>query len=912
MNDSKKTILLVEDEVIISIAEKMALEKYGYKVLTENTGEKAVDTVDNTPGIDLILMDINLGSGIEGTEAAEIILGKHDIPLIFLSSHTEREIVEKTEGITSYGYVVKSSSITVLDASIKMAFKLFYALKKEQEKEEALLLSEKNYRDIYDNALEGIFRTTPDGKVIQANRSMAVMLGYDSPEEVISSINDTGKQVWINSDDRSRFAAILKEQGRILYYETRFKRKDGSNIWVSLNSQMILDDKSKNYYFDGFIQDITERKLAEEVLFATEEQYQQLFDVCPDGIMLINTDGVIMKVNIEQKRMFRYGSPEELTGINAAELVARSSRDYATHILRRRLSGEYIPPVEYELLRKDGTTFFGETTAALLHDSTGETSGYLCVTRDITMRKKAEEEVRLSRERLTSFMDSASDSFYLLDSDLRVILINQKALELIGAKREHIIGMSMTEILPGIVQSGRYERYKEVIRTGIPFVIENFTHDNFSREMNFILKAFKVGNGIGIISTDITENKRVEQALKKSEEKFSKAFMASPSIIVLTRLSDSRMIEVNESFERLLGFTREEAIGHTTLELGIWINPSERKRLGSELNSDGKLKNIELLFRTKGGEIITCIYSSEMIEVAGEKHVLAVIENITERKQAEEKLYNSEKLYRKTFNAVDDFIHIIDSDFKLVLFNEMFSRNLKEIGITGDISGRNIFEVCAFLPEKIREEYQSVFNTGKTLSTEESIMIGSSVRWSETSKIPVRDYDGKIYQVVTIIHDVTKRKLMYEQLKETNGLFELVYNINPDAAQITRLKDGCVVHVNEGYSRISGFSKDDAIGKSTLDIDLWKNPADRQKILKELNEKGICSNYETVFKRKDGSLFTGMLSARIFSYLGELHIITVIRDVSDRKLADEELRQYREHFQDLVREGATAPEHKII
>ena len=127
MTSQNKTILLVEDEALIAMMEMRMLEDHGYAVITAHSGEEAVDTVRKTPGIDLILMDIDLGRGMDGTEAAEIILKEKDIPVVFLSSHTEREVVEKTEGITSYGYVVKNSGETVLLASIKMAFRLYKA-----------------------------------------------------------------------------------------------------------------------------------------------------------------------------------------------------------------------------------------------------------------------------------------------------------------------------------------------------------------------------------------------------------------------------------------------------------------------------------------------------------------------------------------------------------------------------------------------------------------------------------------------------------------------------------------------------------------------------------------------------------------------------------------------------------------
>ncbi len=135
----QKTLLLVEDEPLVAVVERKTLERFGYNVITVETGEKAVATVVADPtGIDLILMDIDLGSGIDGTQAAEQILATHDIPLVFLSSHTEPEYVERTEGITSYGYIVKNTGETVLRASLAMAFRLYEANRAKtrlQEKE---------------------------------------------------------------------------------------------------------------------------------------------------------------------------------------------------------------------------------------------------------------------------------------------------------------------------------------------------------------------------------------------------------------------------------------------------------------------------------------------------------------------------------------------------------------------------------------------------------------------------------------------------------------------------------------------------------------------------------------------------------------------------------------------------------
>lgn len=146
--NGKKTILLVEDESIIAMASADSLHKYGYRVVVAHSGEKAADLAVGDLSIDLVLMDIDLGPGIDGTEAARRILKQRDLPVLFLSSHTEAEIVEKTEKITSYGYVVKNSGDTVLLASIRMAFRLYDAHLREKEKELALVQERENLGSI--------------------------------------------------------------------------------------------------------------------------------------------------------------------------------------------------------------------------------------------------------------------------------------------------------------------------------------------------------------------------------------------------------------------------------------------------------------------------------------------------------------------------------------------------------------------------------------------------------------------------------------------------------------------------------------------------------------------------------------------------------------------------------------------
>ncbi|OHD81521.1 MAG: hypothetical protein A3J97_13975 [Spirochaetes bacterium RIFOXYC1_FULL_54_7] len=183
-----RTILLVEDEALLAMSEKLILERYGYKVMVASSAEKAIEAAVSFQAIDLILMDINLGSGIDGTQAAVEILRRRDLPLAFLSSHSEREVVEKTDGITSYGYILKNSGETVLIASVKMAFRLFEAKLNEKAKEEALRESEQTFKALFEKGPIGVayHQMIYDGngkaidyRFLDANQSFKCLTGMD-------------------------------------------------------------------------------------------------------------------------------------------------------------------------------------------------------------------------------------------------------------------------------------------------------------------------------------------------------------------------------------------------------------------------------------------------------------------------------------------------------------------------------------------------------------------------------------------------------------------------------------------------------------------------------------------------------------------------------------------------------------
>jgi len=270
MSNAKKRILLVEDEVLIAAGELANLREYGYDVFHAVHGEQAIELVNKgNPPVDLVLMDVNLGKGIDGPETARRILEVHDVPIIFLSSHTSRDVVEKTELISSYGYVVKSSSITVLDASIKMAFRLFKARRKIQRdalvlasRQHALTVSEKRYRRLFESAKDGIMIVNAEtGLIDDVNPYLVEMLGFSRAQLVKKNLWD------INAfQDKEYSKALFRElqtNDYIRFEDLPLETATGGLVNVEFVSNVYLVDGRRVIQCN--IRNINKRKHSELV-----------------------------------------------------------------------------------------------------------------------------------------------------------------------------------------------------------------------------------------------------------------------------------------------------------------------------------------------------------------------------------------------------------------------------------------------------------------------------------------------------------------------------------------------------------------------------------------------------------------------------------------------------------------------
>jgi len=512
---SRKTILLVEDESIIAMTEKMTLERYGYDVVIASTGEKAVELIDEKSVYDLILMDIDLGKGLDGTQAAERILSKHDIPVVFLSSHTEPEVVEKTEKITSYGYVVKNSSITVLDASIKMAFKLFDAKVNERKKEATLHENEEKYRLLHENAGIGIGYYSLDGIVLSYNRLAARNMNGEPEDFIGKSIHALfPKKEAEVYHDRIRKAAASR--GADVYHDL-VPLPSGDRYFLSTFTK-IQDKKGILLGIQIISQDITDRKEAEESLRESKEKTELLLNVAAEIIISLDSRGEITLLNESGHRILGY-DPPELVGKNWFDTcVPSEDRENIRNYFRSLLEGEYDLSVTHE---SDVVTKYGKRKTILWHNYILKNKeekgiGLFSSGEDFTDHKIAKTALQDREEKYSAYVDNAPDGVFITDEKGRYIEVNKAAASSTGYSKDELLHMSFRDILAGESLETGTGAFRQLADAGSVKAEVLYKHKNGTKRW-WSVDAVKINDTEAIAFTkDITDRKNAEQALKYS------------------------------------------------------------------------------------------------------------------------------------------------------------------------------------------------------------------------------------------------------------------------------------------------------------------------------------------------------------------------------------------------------------
>ena len=451
-----KKILIVEDEALIAMATARAIAKHDYKTQTVFNGEAAVSAVDEDPEISLVLMDIDLGRGMDGTQAAEQILENHEIPVIFLTSHSEKEMVEKVRGITRYGYVLKSSGEFVLMEAIHMAFELFESRRIVKEREELFrYIIEHNPNDIavFDTELRYLYGSR---RYLQ-----------DFNVNLDSIIGKSHYEVFPDIPPKWREVHRRALQGEVLsndydYYE----RKDGSIVYSRWECRPWYNSDSS---VGGIIIYSEELNTVEprEGSVTREGPYRELFEKAPVGIFLTSSSGEALQVNWTMADILEASSPREalsfFSDLESGLYVRAEKRRELLKVLEE--SGR-VDDFELQVKTLKGNLRWLNISARardiqadgsfLIHGSA----------QDITPVKEAEERLKKEQLYLSAILHTSLDGFWVLDMEGRVVDVNEAYLAMSGYTREEFLGMSISDIDADEAPELTRERIKRILSVG--------------------------------------------------------------------------------------------------------------------------------------------------------------------------------------------------------------------------------------------------------------------------------------------------------------------------------------------------------------------------------------------------------------------------------------------------------------
>ncbi len=408
---------------------------------------------------------------------------------------------------------------------------------------------------------------------------------------------------------------------------------------------------------------------------------------------------------------------------------------------------------------------------------------------------------------------------------------------------------------------------------------------------------------------DITNNKIVEETLRNSEENFRKIFNSHPGIVGISSMADGRYIEINNNFTKRLGWERSEVIGRTSKELSLYADYSKREELLSLMNTHGYLNDYELHLKTKSGELLNTLFSSEIIDINGQQCLLVQVIDISSRKAAEKELQRSEEKYRMLFESMAQGVFYQQADGTLSGINpaglEMFGLSREQfLGKTSyDKNWKVVDEDMAeILPEK--HPSMLALNNGSETTKVVGVFnpLQQHYRWLAINAKPqFKTGDSKPYQVFVTMHDITERKKAELNLRQSEERLKAIFDNSPVAIYETDAQGKCLM-VNAQWCKFSGLTNEQAIGEG------WQkavHPDDREHIT-ELWKKYAGGSLSWYFEYRFLSLENKVtwvlgiavpLSDKNGTITGYLGMNT---DITDRKIAESLLHESEDRLRTIL------------
>ncbi|MEW6004696.1 MAG: PAS domain S-box protein [Stygiobacter sp.] len=566
---------------------------------------------------DIVISDYSMPS-FTGMEA---LLYKEKVfpflPFIIITGSINEETAVQCIKNGADDYIIKSH-LERLNSAIKTAIE---KRKIQVEKIEA----EEKYKNVFENTLVGLYRTTPDGEILLANPRLIKMLGYESFEEL--SKRNLEKEGFEPNYPRIFFKQKLEAENEIIGYESAWTKKDGTIIYIRESAKAIKDAYGNVKYYEGVVEDVTEHVIAQKKLKESEQRFHSTFDNMAEGCQIVSHDGTFLYIN-ETVANFIRKPKEEIIGKKYFEIYSKVIQNDILNQIEKSLKEKVYNEIEYHHKINNVSKYFNIRIYPV-------PEGLLVLSKDITDTKKAEETIKEKEKQLQIIFNTANEGICLSDQNLKIKLVNPKFAQLLGYEVEELYNMTFDQL----VDKDFYNLFNlktSERKLGKSDIYEIQLKKKNNTSIWLLVSATPIyddnGNFAGSFGmfTDISLWKKTYSELIK----FYTAIEQSSGTVMITDI-DANIEYVNPRFTVVTGYTKEEVIGKNPRILKSGNKSKEEYQEMWNLLTSGKSWSGEFLNKKKNGEYYWEYATiSPVIDENGKiTNYIGIKDDITERKR---------------------------------------------------------------------------------------------------------------------------------------------------------------------------------------------------------------------------------------------------------------------------------------
>ena len=610
----------------------------------------------------------------------------------------------------------------------------------------------------------------------------------------------------------------------------------------------------------------------------------------PGFFVVINSNGKTALINDSMLQALGYTKDEVVGRDYLATLVPESEREKVSRVFQELIQTNEPTISENHIIAKDGKELLMEWQGRCVFNKNGKVDCFYGVGTNITERKRMEDALRVSEEIFNSFMEHCPVYVFFKDETTRPIRLSRNYEKMLGRPMEDILGKTMDQLFPSELSKKMVEDDLSVIRNGKPIeVVEELNGRIFETTKFPIVQPGKSSLLAGF-TVDITDRRRTEEALLQSEELYRGIF--ENASIGITRVSlDGIYREVNPAMTRILGYSAAELTGRPVAD---FTYPDDLRRRAHFLSDliEGRIVSgeQERRFVHKNGSVVWTLITASVQRAQSGKplYFISLVLDITERKQTEEALQESEIRFRALVESAPEAI-FVQSAGRFVYLNQTACR-LFGASHPEDLLGKDFMErIAPEYRDKIRERIRLQSETGKpsSLMEQEYLRLDGSRVPVETTAVAIR-YRGEDAHMV-FIRDITERKRAEEELRDSEERHRKIIEASSDAF-LLRSNGDMVIYANPAALKLFRANHPgDLIGKRYSDL---VHPDDRaisaERVKKSIDENSVSPVREHRILALDGQVVHVESIGGLVKHRGEAQIFGVFRDITERKLAEQE------------------------